>query len=196
MSASKRRGPIPRRRRHDDDGEEDGSQAGDLQEYASSEGSVNTDVEEDGDISVASVDDEAQSVPSPVLEKQPHPQNVESESHFKTTVETEAMLHGLRVQDGEEVEEVNFDDPAQSEDLSVPSQTQTTSRSQSKQQLGSAGKHAAQSFQFPSRGHLLNDDRGRGSNNNGLAGPRGRGRGFAGPNTRGYVYSRHLSLHY
>lgn len=186
MPSNKRRGPIPRRRRHDDDGEEDGSVAGELQEYASSEGSVNSDVEEDGDISAASVDDEAQSTPSPVLEKQQHPQDVGQDSHFKTTAETEAMLHGLQVQDGEVVEEVNFEDSTQAEDYPAPSQTQQTTRPQNRPQFGSIGKHAGQNAPTSGRGHALNDDR-RGVSDNSLAGTRGRGRGFAGSNPRGYV---------
>lgn len=186
MPSSKRRGPVPRRRRHDDDGEEDGSVAGDLQEYASSEGSVNTDVEEDGDVSAASVDEEAQSTPSPVLEKHQPPQRADQDAHFKTTAETEAMLHGLRIRDGEAVEEVNFDDFANTQDRARPPQTQSTIRPQSKPQFGSFGRQAGQNVAYQARGVFSGDERARGPGDNGIPGARGRGRGFAGPNTRGY----------
>lgn len=170
MPSNKRRAPVPRRRRHDDDGEEDDSTAGDIQEYASSEGSVTSDVEEDGDISAASVDDEAHSTPSPVLEKQKPPQNAAQERHFKTTAETQAMLNGLKVQDGETVEVVNFDDSTQPGNYSAPSHAQRSSDPQRKPQFGNISQNAPP----PSRGYAPNDDRFR-----------GRGRGFPGSGTRG-----------
>lgn len=176
MPSNKRRGPVPRRRRHDDDGEEDGSTAGDGQEYASSEGSVTSDVEDDGDVSAVSVDEEAQSVPSPVLEKEQPQQNVDQERHFKTTAETQAMLNGLKLQDGENVEELNFDDSAQPQNHPAPSQAQRTSAPQSKSQSGNAERNSSQNLPPPSRGYAPYDDRFR-----------GRGRGFAGPGQRGYV---------
>lgn len=176
MPSNKRRGPVPRRRRHDDDGEEDGSTAGDVQEYASSEGSVTSDVEDDGDVSAASVDEEAQSVPSPILEKQQPQQNADQERHFKTTAETQAMLNGLKVQDGETVEELNFDDSAESQNHPATSQPQRTSAPQSKSQFGNAERSNNQNLPPPSRGYAPHDDRFR-----------GRGHGFPGPGTRGYV---------
>lgn len=194
MPSNKRRGPIPRRRRHDDEGEEDGSITGDIQEYASSEGSVNTDVEEDGDVSAPSIDDEAQSISSPMLGKQQPPQDVNHERRFKTTAETEAMLNGLRIRDGEVVEEVNFDDTAQAEDHPASSQTQHTSVPQSKPQSGSTAKVAGQNLPSSSRGQLSNDDRFRGHNDNGLANTRARGRGYPGPSTRGFVHVKPASL--
>ena len=59
MAGQKRKGLLPRRRRHDDEGEEDGSTAGDAPEYASTAGSMTTDAEEDGDVSNVSADEEA-----------------------------------------------------------------------------------------------------------------------------------------
>lgn len=187
MPSNRRRDPIPRRRRHDDDGEEDGSTAGDLQDYASSEGSLNTDVDEDGDVSIASGDDEAQSIPSPALDKQSLPQHADHESSFKTTAETEAMLHGLHIQDGEVVEQVNFEDAVPSEEYTSPSRTQHNIRPRNRPQFGSMGKQVSQNASVSGRGSVAQDGR-RGPGDNMSAGPRGRGRGFVGHNARGCVY--------
>ena len=96
-----------------------------------------SDIEEDGDVSAASVEDEAHSTPSPVLEKQQPKQNADQERHFKTTAETQAMLNGLKPLDGETVEEVNFDDSAPPENYPASSHAQRSSYPQRKPHFGS-----------------------------------------------------------
>ena len=48
MPGKKRQSLLPRRRRHDDEGEDDASVEGDAQEYASTAGSLTSDAVEDG----------------------------------------------------------------------------------------------------------------------------------------------------
>lgn len=99
MVGKKRQSLLPRRRRHDDEGEEDGSMEGEAPEYASTAGSLISDAGEDG---ASNATDEARaSTPSPVQIKQ--------ESSFHTTANTSAMLQGSSVKSDEHVEESHID---------------------------------------------------------------------------------------
>ncbi|KAK5942903.1 hypothetical protein PMZ80_005469 [Knufia obscura] len=181
MAAPKsRRGLLPRRRRHDD--EEDGSTAGDAPAYASSEGSVTS--EEDGDVSGNSADEET--TPSPVLNKQALPADAtRSAETFKTTADTEAMVNGLKIQDGETVEELDFDAAVEvdASQLQPPPQPEQRSKSQpiqpKNQRIGSL-----QSTQ-PRKGYSMHDDRSKEQQYALPATSRGRGRGYGAPSHRG-----------
>jgi len=114
MPAQKRASLLERRRRHhDDEGEEDGSTVGDVQDAVSSEGSLTSGVDEDIDVSGDSADEGlASSMPLPA--KQPPSQDPGDGSNrdqlFRTTADTEAMLNGLKLQEGLEHEELHSED--------------------------------------------------------------------------------------
>ena len=181
MAALKRRSLLPRRRRHDDDGEEDGSVAGGLPEYASTTGSITS--EEDADVSNNSADnDHPQGMPSTVLTKQ-SPDASKSERAFKTTPDTEAMLNGLKIQDGEAVEELHFDEAVEESAGEILAQSEQRSKSQPIQpkntRTGSL-QHAQ-----PRKGYSMHDDRSKEQHYALPTAPRGRGRGYGPPTHRG-----------
>lgn len=183
MAAQKRRGLLPRRRRHDDEGEEDGSTAGDAPGYASSAGSITS--EEDGDVSNNSVDEEiAQPIPSPVRTQHEPPAGAPgSEMAFKTTADTEAMLNGLRIHDGETVEELSFDEAAEEHASQHRSQPEQRSKSQpiqpKNQRIGSL-----QNTQ-PRKGYSMHDYRSKEQQYALPPAPRGRGRAYGAPSHKG-----------
>ena len=174
MAAQKKRNLLPRRRRHDDEGEEDGSIAGDIPEYASSAGSVTS--EEDGDVSNNSVDDPKPT--SPTMTKQTQGDS-NSEQIFKTTADTKAMLHGLRSGDGADVEELHFDE---TQDVNPP-QPEQRSKSQPTQ-LKDQRVGSLQSAQ-PRKGYSMHDDRSKDQQYALPNAPRGRGRGHGVASQRG-----------
>ena len=108
MPNQRRKGLLAQRRRHDDEGEEDGSAAGDFNDYASTAGSLSTYAEDDGDASHVSNDDlAAKSSRSPKLAKQ-GPVSKSAQA-FRTTADTEAMMNGLKIETADD-EVLNFDD--------------------------------------------------------------------------------------
>lgn len=172
MPSRKRRSLLPRRRRHDDEGEEDGSTAGDGQEYASSEGSLTSVADEGVDVSGDSADEGlAQSMPLPA--KQPT-----SQDHvFQTTADTEAMLNGLKIQESTEHEEVHFDDAA----------SQDIPRSRSQPIESTKYKTAGQKFPSNRKSYFLHDERADDPARPSQPRSRGRGRGFDNLGNRGYA---------
>lgn len=197
MPAHKRRGPIPRRRRHDDDdGEEDASLAGDTHEYASSEGSATTDAEDDGEMSVVSADDAVHSTPSPIISKQHSKHEASREHQFKITADTEAMLNGLKLGDGETVEELDFEDPVHAENLDASPPPSQPAVSHKKLQPVRAGRPASQTVLPSRKSYFAAEDRPRHQAYVGQSGYRGRGRGFPETSTRGYVPTDSLVLSY
>lgn len=171
--AGKRNNLLPRRRRHDDEGEEDGSVNGDADRYASSEASLESGLDNDVDVSVDSDEDNATSAASPVQSRsQP----------FATTADTTAMINGIKVAQGEKVEELQFDDTiARSASADVPKRptAQRTRSAQHTKQRGSVKPPTE-----PRKGYTFQDNR-----NSSPAGQyinnRGRGRGYAGSSNRG-----------
>lgn len=98
MPAKKRQSFLPRRRRHDDEGEEDASVDGEVQDYASTAGSAASDGE---DGASNATEEQQTSTPSPTQVKQ--------EAVFRTTADTSAMLRGLKIEDDEQIEDLHFD---------------------------------------------------------------------------------------
>lgn len=183
MAGHKRRSLLARRRRHDDEGEEDGSNAGDVLEYASTAGSLTTDAEEDGDVSNPSVDEDlAQSAaPSPVITKHPEGQHAHT---FKTTADTEAMLHGLKIKDDEDIEDLHYDNVAAvPSGRSAPARQQPIQRSKSQPIEASKQDMGAQPLNPNRKGYFLHDDRTKDHADPAVF--RGRGRGSGPPNGRG-----------
>lgn len=111
-----RRRPIgaSRRKRRDDDGEDEGSLAGDLEDESSSEGSVDTNQDED-EADAEGSENESEAVPATakggqvngrnLRQPQRHSSTSPSKAGLKATVsDTEAMLNGLRISgDNDEV---------------------------------------------------------------------------------------------
>jgi len=181
MAAPKRRSLLPRRRRHDE-GEEDGSTVGDAPEYASSAGSVTS--EEDGDVSNISVDDDhARSTSSPTVAKQSLSVEVSRpEQTFQTTADTEAMLNGLKIEDGAKVGELQFDEAVEVEN--EPSQ-QPEQRSRSQPTQPKNQRIGSLQTAHPRKGYSQHDDRSKDQQYALPPAPRGRGRGFPAPSNRG-----------
>ena len=145
MPGSKRKGLLPRRRRHDDEGEEEGSALGDVADYASTAGSLSTNAEEDGDVSNAT-DGEHSVTMSPVpLKKEPI---------FTTTTDTEAMLSGLKLSTDEEVEELHFDDAGQTTASHLAVQETRSSPTNPSKQRSYGHPMTSQR-----KGYFLHDDR-------------------------------------
>lgn len=213
MPTARRRNPIPRRRRRDDeDGES--SVAGDIDEISMSEGSAVSNADDDGDIegSDASVEDEDVSVPATIPEpsaehtKKVHndkPGNANGSTKvpgFKSTPETEAMMIGLRSGGQENEEELHFDDanaaPAEVahthkspvDDSAL--QSETPAQRSRREHLEYIKQRNSNPAFVPNRGgFFLHDDRGTAQNSPyGRPFPRGRGRGFNGGNGIGYVF--------
>ena len=185
MPNHKRKGLLAQRRRHDDEGEEDGSTAGDLVDYASTAGSLSTYAEDDGDASHVSNDDAVvTSARSPVLAK-PGPVSKSAQA-FRTTTDTEAMMNGLKIADADDADEVlNFDEA----DLGSTAQSTASKRPQparTRSQPTESVKQRSNGQNLRSAGqnrYFLHDDRHRDQ----VPQPpmRGRGRGFGPQHGRG-----------
>ncbi|KAK5081745.1 hypothetical protein LTR05_007881 [Lithohypha guttulata] len=161
MPGSKRKGLLPRRRRHDDEGEEEGSALGDVADYASTAGSLSTDAEEDGDVSNAT-DGEQSATISPVLLKK--------EPMFATTTDTEAMLNGLKLSTDEKVEDSHFDDAGQTTASRLTVQETRSPPTNSSKQRSHGHPMTPQR-----KGYFLHDDR---SKQQAALPTRGYGRGY------------------
>ncbi|KAJ5210336.1 hypothetical protein N7491_010142 [Penicillium cf. griseofulvum] len=122
MAPLRRHIGASRRKRREEDGEEEGSMAGDIGDDSLSEGSVDShqeDEDADGEVSEESEDevstlDKADKVNGRGVEKSTRHSSASPEKRgLKTTVsDTEAMLNGLKVSDGAgDAAEVHFDDP-------------------------------------------------------------------------------------
>lgn len=172
----KRKALLPRRRRHDDEGEEEGSTIGDPERYASSEASIESGLDNDVDVSVDSADeDETTSAASPVKTKP---------RIFATTAETDALRNGIKVAEGETVEELNFEDTvARSASADVPKRP-AAQRTRSAQTPQTRQRGSVKPPTEPKNGYTQHDTR----NSNPAdqhVNNRGRGRGYAGQSNRG-----------
>jgi hypothetical protein len=121
MAPLRRHIGASRRKRREEDGEEEGSMAGDIGDDSLSEGSVDShqeDEDADGEVSEESEDEIstlklADKVNGRGVEKSTRNSSASPEKRgLKTTVsDTEAMLNGLKVSDGAgDAAEVHFDD--------------------------------------------------------------------------------------
>lgn len=194
MPNHKRKGLLAQRRRHDDEGEEDGSTAGDLVDYASTAGSLSTYAEDDGDASHVSNDDAVvTSARSPVPAK-PGPVSKSAQA-FRTTTDTEAMMNGLKIAEADDADVLDFDEA----DLGSTAQSTASKRpqpSRTRSQPTESVKQRSNGQNLRSAGqnrYFLHDDR----HQNQVAQPsmRGRGRGFGPQHGRGgCVHSINISL--
>ncbi|KAJ5766450.1 uncharacterized protein N7511_004066 [Penicillium nucicola] len=120
MAPARRHIGTSRRKRRDDDGEDEGSMAGDLGEDSLSEGSADSHQEDEDADAEGSEESEGEVAPS-VNGKQVNGRRDKSTRHKstspekrgpKTTVsDTEAMMNGLKVSDAANDADVNFDQP-------------------------------------------------------------------------------------
>ena len=130
---------VASRRQRDDDGEEEGSVAGEVEDDSLSEGSAISNGDEDADIEGSETSDAEMEHNQTAVTEAPAinghaPQNgavqqestkTHSNSAFKTSADTEAMMHGLKSENDQgTVEEVAFDDMAEPPDEAVPEATQ------------------------------------------------------------------------
>lgn len=204
MPTARRRNPVPRRRRRDDeDGES--SVAGDIEEFSMSEGSAISNAEDDGDIegSDVSAEDEDTSVlaslPAPTKREEHTPKNTSTSANgaakaqlFKSTPDTEAMLLGLKASNEGQQEELNFDSTHQtaSNALAVEGASTNNQTEPSDPQIPKSKRSNPENFKqkssnpafVPNRGgFFLHDDRGAGNHPQfGRSFQRGRGRGLGG----------------
>ena len=192
---------APRRRRTDD-GEEEGSFVGDVEDDSLSEGSAASGVEDDvdGEVSDASAEDglqdpsggsnAIQSAQEAINDTTGTQTHKPSQQAFSTTADTEAMLNGLKVSDdAPEPEELHFDEPtADTVENVVPSQHPTNEAPKAPRGETFAQKSRREHQEYvkerdsnpafvPNRGgFFLHDDRSTPSQSFGSK-PAGRGRG-------------------
>ncbi|KAK6387634.1 hypothetical protein LTS17_000903 [Exophiala oligosperma] len=203
MPALRRKDLLSSRRRRPDEGEDDGSIAGDYVD-SSSEGSAVSDGDDEAEAEGSeSSGDEHESPKATVGKKttitehanqrsdlnepqEPHPK---TNGAFTTTAETQAILYGLgQVQDQQEMEQVHFDDlHARDEAISeasvtaprAPRSETAAQRSFREHQEYIRQRNTNPAF-VPNRGKFfLHDDR-TSASNGALSRPfvRGRGRGY------------------
>lgn len=190
MPNNKRKGLLAQRRRHDDEGEEDGSATGDFVDYASTAGSLSTYAEDDGDASHVSNDDlAARSVRSPELAKQ-GPVSKSAQA-FRTTADTEAMMSGLKIETADDSEVLNFDDATAGQaGRSADSKRPQPARTRSQPTESVKQRSNGQNLRNPTQNrYFLHNDRHREQIPSTAA--RGRGRGSGQQFGRG----GHVDLH-
>lgn len=200
MASNPRKKVVASRRRREDEGEEEGSVAGDLEDDSLSEGSIISNGDDDADVepSDMSEDEVAKAQYTEENPTQPNPPspkavnhkatNVkEMDSNFVTSSDTAAMMNGLNLAKGKDVPAVEFDEAvadatdtvaedsrSQAEDLKeAPAER---SRREHLEYLKQKKENPA--F-VPNRGgFFLHDNRATSSGPNGFRSPvRGRGRG-------------------
>lgn len=116
MSAHPRKRVVPSRRRPQDDGEEELSLSGEVEDDSLSEGSAlsNEYDDADGAGSEASVEEKegpATSQPTENKSHQPLAVGPQPDPVFRSTADTQAMLNGLKASGaGDEAEEIHFED--------------------------------------------------------------------------------------
>ena len=219
MPAPRRKNLIASRRRRQDDGEEEGSAVGDFDDDSVSEGSAVSNGEGGAAAGSESSDDERESIKPDnntqhVKDKDQARDAVlsldnASYSHgpFRTTSDTQAMLHGVRATGTQEREEIHFNDLGVnvenaegsfvSNDVSVPTAPRNETlaqRSRREHQEYIRQRNANPAF-VPNRGgFFLHDDRNAGSHGSPRPFIRGRGRGFGPAVQAGYVHLLSLKV--
>jgi len=223
MPAPRRKNLLASRRRRHDDGEDEGSLVGDFEDDSLSEGSAvsNGDDEAEVEGSDSSGDDHEpanNATLKPSTTAQPTDPgkdpvvSLESPSSqngvFKTTADTEAMLHGLgQAQKSQGMEEIQFNDlPLLADDGSTkaevivprtPRHETPAQRSRREHQEYIRQRNANPAFVPTRGGFFLHDDRNSTSNTpNARPFVRGRGRGYGPPPYVGYVYSYEIMFNY
>ncbi|KIW11254.1 hypothetical protein PV08_10554 [Exophiala spinifera] len=210
MPALRRKDLLSRRRRRADEGEDDGSIAGDYDDSSSEDSAVSDgDDEAEAEGSESSGDEHeptksAAGRKAIITEQEnqrsavniPQESDATSNGAFTTSAETQAMLHGLgRQQHPEEMEQVDFDDLHAGDDAAsesaaaAPRATRNETpaqRSLREHQEYIQQRNTNPAF-VPNRGKFfLHDDR-TAASNGALSRPlfRGRGRGYASPMNAG-----------
>ncbi|KAL9112291.1 MAG: hypothetical protein Q9227_003409 [Pyrenula ochraceoflavens] len=201
MAAGRRKNVISSRRKRADEGEEEGSQAGDVEDDSLSEGSIASIGDDDADIEGSDISEDNVETVSPLeTDKVTAPVNghlqrqsagdgrSESETVFAASKDTEAMMNGLKLSgDSIKIDEINFDDmTADAGNFANPRPGNTQREPVSKANVESEApskqtKNISENPTFvPTRGgFFLHDNRTAPSGPHGFR-PygRGRGRGF------------------
>jgi CASC3/Barentsz eIF4AIII binding len=210
MASISRKKVVASRRRREDEGEEEGSVAGDLEDNSLSEGSIISNGDDDADIEPSDVSDDdvvkaqhngrepVQPNPSPpAARKSEEPEVRTIGSNFVTSSDTKAMMNGLQLIDGKDVLAVEFDEAT----ADAPNSVVGNSRSQpnvSREAPTERGRREHLEYLkqkkenpafVPNRGgFFLHDNRAAPSGPNGFRTPaRGRGRGGFGGFQSRYV---------
>ncbi len=201
MPASRGQKVVASRRRREDEGEEEGSVAGDLEDDSLSEGSIISNGDDDADVEPSDISEEdvvqaqhsqsGPAQPDSTLTATTH--NLEESSakeigsKFVTSSDTKAMMNGLKVSEGKDIPAVDFDqEVAETTDFVVEGSKFHTKTSveppaeRSRREHLEYLKEKEENPAFvPTRGgFFLHDNRATSSGQNGFRAPaRGRGRG-------------------
>lgn len=203
LASFRRKQAVPSRRRRDDEDDEEGSVAADIDDDSLSEGSAISPGDDDADVEGSEASDrEPEGDPEPVMRvsqtnghtgSSKHSTNSQIESTtkgvFKASVDTEAMMNGLKIaEDTKADEEISFDEmvldtnstalrPVQ-EQQPVTRHETPAERSRREHQEYLKQRDANPAF-VPNRGgFFLHDNRSTTTGMNGVRPfPRGRGRG-------------------
>lgn len=201
MASNRAKKAVVSRRRREDEGEEEGSVAGDLEDDSLSEGSIISNCDDDADIEPSDISEEevvkvqhnergpAQLSPSlATTDNLGEPNAQARDSKFITLSDTRAMMNGLKLSDGKDVSGVEFDEAMADATESVAED----SRPQAKVLMEPLAEKSRREHQeylkqkrenpafVPNRGgFFLHDNRAAPSGQNGFRAP-ARGRGWGG----------------
>lgn len=212
MPFTRQKKVVASRRRREDEGEEEGSVAGDLEDDSLSEGSVISNGDDDADVEASDIsEDETAKTPCPGPavgqpestlpterhNKGPSPQTTDSE--FVTSSDTKAMMNGLKLGDGKNVPEVDFDGPTADATDSRPRSNisrETPAERSRREHLEYLKQRNENPAFVPNRGgFFLHDNRAAHSGPNGFReSPRGRGRGSSSGFQPRHVFAPHSGL--
>lgn len=211
MPSSRGKKVAASRRRREDEGEEEGSVAGELEDDSLSEGSIISNGDDDADVEPSDVSEEdvvqaqrnqgGPPQPDPALTTTTH--NLEESSakaigsKFFTSSDTKAMMNGLKVPEGKGISAVDFDqevaetmDPVdESSMLQTKTSVEPPAERSRREHLEYLKEKKENPAFVPNRGgFFLHDNRATSSGLNGFRAPgRGRGRGgFIGFQARYY----------
>ena len=212
MASNRGKKVVASRRRREDEGEEEGSVAGDFEDDSLSEGSIISNGDDDADIEPSDISEDevvkaqhserGPAQPSPKLPTS-HNHDVSSartmDSKFVTSSDTKAMMDGLKVADGKNVPAVEFDeamaDPTNllvedSRSQAIVSMEAPAERSRREHLEYLKQKNENPAF-VPNRGgFFLHDNRAASTSQNGFrVSARGRGRAGLGSLQSRYCFS-------
>jgi CASC3/Barentsz eIF4AIII binding len=199
MASNRAKKVVVSRRRREDEGEEEGSVAGDLEDDSLSEGSIISNGEDDADIEPSDISEDEvvkvqQSGPAPAqlspslasTHNVDEPNSQEMESKFVTMSDTRAMMNGLKLSEAKDVPAVDFDEAAADATESVAEDSRSNANvlveppaEKSRREHQEYLKQKENPAFVPNRGgFFLHDNRAAPSGHNGFRAPaRGRGRG-------------------
>jgi CASC3/Barentsz eIF4AIII binding len=200
MASNRVKKVVVSRRRREDEGEEEGSVAGELEDDSLSEGSIISNGDDDADIEPSDISEEeavkahhpiqdpAQLSPSVAsTHNLDEPSAQEMESKFVTMSDTTAMMNGLKVSEAKDVPVVDFDEANAGASESVAEESRSDANVVVEQPADKSRREHLEYLKqkkenpafVPNRGgFFLHDNRAAASGQNGFrASARGRGRG-------------------